>query len=475
MSENITQRIARNFSWLIVGTTISGLANFALVMYLARVLGVAAFGILNFVLAFLSYLILFVDSGLSLLGTREIARRREAAGSLAVNILLVRFIIAVVVFALAVLLVILTPQSWEIKGLFILAFLFVFGRSLNTDWAFQGLETMKYIAWHRVLFSLSVLTLTAIFVHGPADLLLVPLMKFIPSLVLAGLFVLLIINVSPKDQPIGLTPKKWLHYWWQAVPLGASMILIQVYTNLDTIMLGFMDSAEVVGYYNAAYQVFFVLVGLFSLWQSTAIPVSTTNLAKDKNLAAGFITKYFRLTMLVVFPLVMGTFIAAPLIIKLLFGAAYQPASLALQLLIWILIPIAVGSTYGILILVPAGLYNQFLAAVMVGALVNVVLNFLLIPPYSFIGAAIATIMAEISAGTIALYFAGKVLKTSLMPFFVRPFLVTILAAAFAWVVARACNIQSTAWQSVVTMFIFALTYVAISSYREYGFIRDFI
>ena len=153
METSVTKRMAKNFSWLSIGDIVGRGLNFLAILYIARVLGVVAFGLLNFAQAFQAYLLIIVDSGLSILATREIAKSKEKAGAISINIMAVRLIIALMVFALAVFILYFVPLSWEMRWLFIGTFLYVFYHAINSDWAFQGLEKMEYVAVSKILYS----------------------------------------------------------------------------------------------------------------------------------------------------------------------------------------------------------------------------------------------------------------------------------------------------------------------------------
>ena len=73
MTPSVTKTMARNFSWLTISQVVGRGLNFLALVYIARVLGAASFGLLSFVQAFVAYLILLVDVGLSTYGTKTIA------------------------------------------------------------------------------------------------------------------------------------------------------------------------------------------------------------------------------------------------------------------------------------------------------------------------------------------------------------------------------------------------------------------
>jgi len=415
MAESATKRVAKNISWLTAGNLASGLANFLAVIYVARVLGAADFGQLQFAMAFLSYLALLVDSGLSMFGMREIARSRQRAGSISLNLFLLRFAIALFVYLAAAAALFVVPLPAALRWLFLTVFLLLFNRALNADWVFQGLERMEFIGLAKFTAAAGSLVLIFLLVRSPADLLRVPLVQAVSGILVSAMVVGLLFQRLARSALSELSVSEWPRYLIAALPLGASLIMIQIYNNLDTIMLGFMSSREVVGYYNAAYQVFYVFVGLFYIWLSVAMPVMNRRFKDDLAGAERFITKYARLTALGFVPLIVLTFITAGPLIRLVFGAAYAPASAALAILIWNLFSVVFGSIFGALILIPAGRFNRYFYAVLAGAAVNFVFNFILIPPFSFYGAALATLLAEGTAASLLLFYAREVITLSVI------------------------------------------------------------
>jgi len=406
---NITRKqIAKNFSWLLAGNAASGLLNFFAIIYIARVLGATAFGLVQFAQAFLLYLVIIVDAGLSTYGTREIAREPGQAGQVSSNILLLRLLIAFLTFALSLLVCLFLPIPGTLRLLFIITFLLVFYRAFSIDWVFQGLEKMEYVAASKFLFAAASFGLIVALVKRPEHLLAVPLIQLFVGFVLAVFMVFVLFKFFVVFDRKLVAPRNWLNIFWLAIPLGLSTLLMQIYDNLDTIMLGFMDKPATVGIYSAAYRIFYIFAGVLSLWLATLLPVVCRKISDNKADAGLFQKKIFRLTLLCVVPVTILAYFIAPFLIGLFFGQGYGEASLALRWLIWALIPLAINGIYGGLVLIPAGRFNHFLAAAGAGALINVVMNFILIPCFSFVGAAIATVVAQGVAALIAFYFSRE-------------------------------------------------------------------
>ncbi|MFA5876407.1 MAG: flippase [Candidatus Margulisiibacteriota bacterium] len=471
---SVTKRMAKNFSWLLVGGVVSGGLNFLLAIYIARVLGAASFGLLNFALAFLSYLLLIVDAGLSLFGMREIAKNQAAVGRIVLDLLAVRVLVSAISFLALLIIIYWLPVSAEMRLLFVATFLFIFYVALNAEWIFQGLEKMEWMASLKILFSVACFFLVIFLVKRPGDLIRVPLIQFACGMVVATLGLVLLFRFIISAEIRRFNPQTWKTYLVLALPLTASMVLTKIYTNLDTIMLGFMDSAAVVGFYNAAYKIYSIFIAVFGVWQAAAIPVATNRIHSDPARARVFIEKFTRLTLLVTIPFIILVFLLAPLLVSVIFGEDYAPATLALRILIWNLLPIVIGSVCGMLVLVPAGRFNWFLIGAGAGAVINVVLNFLLIPRYSLAGAAVATICAETAGALSAFYFMRKVLKLEIIKFILKPLWLTALALIVFALVYWAGVALPIYVRWFVSAIGFVVIYAILLLWTEKNFIFEF-
>lgn len=475
MEQSVTKRIAKNFSWLMAGNIISGGANFLLIVYVSRVLGVVAFGLWQFAQAFLMYLVLLVDSGFSVFGTREIAKEKNKAGIISLNIFAIRLLIGIIAFIISLAILYSVPISSEIRSLFVFTFLLLFYRALNADWVFQGLGKMEFIALARVLFSVFSFLLIILLVKSSNDLLKVPFVQFalgvLVSIILLWVLFRYFLSVSLSD----LIPRYWRGYFLQAIPLCGSIVLMQIYNNLDTIMLGFMKGAAVVGYYTAAYRIFYIFAGIFSLWLATALPVVSKRIHEDKTKTEIFLEKYMRLTMLIIIPTTVFVFFASSLIINLFFGAEYKTASIALMVLIWALLPLAIANIYGLLILIPAGYFKGFFWSVGAGALVNVILNFVLIPTFSYVGAAIATILAQIFAGLVAFFLSRKTLQLALAKHLIKPLAISFVALIFSFAIYFALFSASMFIRQLIGCSVFALICMVVAFLVEREFLLSFV
>lgn len=475
MKPSATKRIAKNFSWLFSGEIISKGFMFFVYVYLARGLGAVAFGLLNFALAFLMYLNLIVDFGLSLYGKREIAKDKDKISQIAINVFSIKFLLAFVVFVVAVLIVLLTVDSLEMKLLFIGTFLLVFYHALEAGWVFQGLEKMEFSGLIRMAFSGISLILVLFFIKSAADLVKVPYLMFISGITVASVFLYIFFKYFASFRLKHFSPSQWKQLLFGAIPLGFSAVFVQIYYNMDTIMIGIMKTPEMVGLYNAAYRLFLGIMLLLGLWQATVFPVVTRRLNTNREKAIKFLKKYIKLVLLVCIPIVFLTTLIAPLIIRVFFGYNYFGSSIALQILIWNMLAIAISGTYGTLVLIPLGKTKEVLWAVGSGALINIILNFILIPPYNFVGAAIATLITELFVAGVLFFFAYQQLPIGFISSVTKPLLASLCSLLPGLLIMRYIEF-SFAYKFFLTGIIFIAVYlVIILLMGEKSFLMSFV
>lgn len=469
-----TKRIAKNFSWLLTGNGTAGVLNTLIVIYIARVLGASAYGQLQFAMAFMIYLVLIVDSGLSILGTREIVLKKNQAGAISTNIMCLRVIIAFIVYLISAALLYILPLSSGTRFLFLAVFLMVLYRALNADWIFQGLEKMEYMGIARALFSALSFLLIYFTVKGPSELIYVPLIQCFSGFLITVVFLVLLYRRLIKFELSDIKPYQWPSIYFIALPLAASTILTLIYDNIDKIMLGLMTQPSIVGYYDAAYRIYYVLCGIFSIWILTAIPIATKKIGENPIMAKVFLDKFFKLTMLFFIPVTILVFLTASLIVNAAFGKEYLLSIIALQVLIWAVIPMAITNIYGALILIPAGHFKQFFWVVAAGAGVNILLNLALIPQISYIGSAAATVAANGLASLMAFYFSRKIVRLKLIDSLISPLRISISAIVVFGLVFWVFRFSGINIQLIFGGFAFIVTALAMLLISENKFIFSF-
>lgn len=391
--------IAKNFSWLALGEGTGMFLFYVTNIYIARVLSIEMFGNISFAFAMIPLLMLFTDMGLSLYGIREIAKRPDSFLDISKRILPLRLTLSVIVFILSSLLVVLFSPDLNISVILITAFLYIIPYSISLDWAFKGSEKMRYSALWLFSQNFIFLLLVILFIKSTEQA------TFIPLLRLIGIFgaSVALIRIGFKSWHINMNFK--INYWKDLLKSStafmASVLGGAIFLNLDSILLGIMDSSHAVGIYSAAFRIFNIFFGIIFAFVLAHAP----EFSRLKNQTVISYTDLFsKRVHLVTFLPTLFLLIFPDEIILTLYGLEYQEASLVLRMLGVALFFQYLSNIY-LTPLLFSGKERSYLIAIYTAVIINAFTNILLIPTLSFKGAAIAAII-----GNGMLYLSGLII-----------------------------------------------------------------
>ena len=394
--------IAKNTSVLLVTQVVSYLLAFFYMMYTARYLGAAGFGILSFALAFTGIFSIFADLGLSTLTAREVARDKSLTSKYLVNVSLMRIILSTITFGLIALTINLMGYPEEtIKVVYLLGLYVIFTAFTQMFYSvFQAYERMEYQGIGQMLNAALILG-GVIFAmkHGFSVIGLASL--FLISSVIVSGYSFTVVKLKFYN-PASVSATKITGFDWsfwkptikEALPFGLSVVFSTVFIWIDSVMLSVMKGDAVVGWYNASYRI--VLVSLFIpiAFNAAIFPILSRFYISSRESLKLIYEKYFKYMIILGVPIGVGTTLLAGRFILLIFGMEYANSILPLQILIWY--PVLVFATSPFCRLFES-LNRQMVITRITGicAVINVLLNLILIPSYSLIGASIATVFTE--------------------------------------------------------------------------------
>ena len=385
--------LAKNFVLLGIGEFASKVCSFVAFAYLARVLGPGEFGQLEFALALIFFFTLLVDCGLGSYGAREIAKDESAVGRLATHILVVRWLLGVIAFAILIILVAFLDKPWPVERLILLYGLTLLAQPALLPWVFQGRDLMGYVALASAirwgLFAAGVL----LFVRNPETIWIVPVVEG-AALLCVVIYYFLVFTKHFGSLGKQIDYRYALSMFRQAWPIGASELVWALKIYFATVLLGMFVNGPEVGWFAAAHRLVVSLHAFVWLYFFNLLPSIARGSGGSFETLQHLLRGSLQITgWLGVFVAAVGTVLAKPILTSV-YGMQYQSAIAAFQVLIW-LIPLALVSghfRYTLIAYNKQGL--EFVTAACGGAL-NVFLNLILIGAYGIIGAAISLIAAE--------------------------------------------------------------------------------
>ena len=415
------RRAAKNFLSLSIAQLVSQAVLFLTIIYIARTLGADGFGKIAFAQAVILYFSLIANLGLSTLGIREVARNRNNVDSYVGNILSLRLLLTALSFLLLLVFIAVIGKSPEEKSLLILFGLSLFSSALWLGWLFQAVEKMGFIAWARVLDKIFYGALVILLIKDSRQLLTVPWLYVGGSFLATGFLFYIFIRKFGRPR-LRFDFPFWKKMIKRALPMGAAFIMIQIYYNFDTVMLGFMKSNETVGWYNAAYKIVLFVWAFIPIFINVIFPLMSKYYQQSRRKLRLLIFSATKLMSSIALPLGVGGTILARPIMSFLYGDKYMNGVVAFQILIWTVTIISVRCTYEQSFLA-CDKEKRYLLGVMVGASTNIVLNLILIPYFGLKGAAIATVVSELVFSAYMLAYFQIVRRMAILKHLIKPFL----------------------------------------------------
>ena len=365
--------------------------------YVSRILLPEGTGKVSFAASVVNYFLLLAQLGIPTYGIRACAKVRdnkEALNKTVQEIFVISIIMCIVSYVLFFIAVFSVPRLWQEKELMLVTSASILFTTLGVEWFFKAIELYSYITWRSITFKCISLGAMFLLVHEQQDYIIygaVSIFASSASNILNFVYIQKFINLKKRCKlELRIHMKPILVFF-------AMSCATTVYLNMDTTMLGFIKTDTDVGYYNAAVKIKNMLVGIVTSLGAVLLPRVTVYLEKkeqkrfeDLSVKAIQFVLFSSIPMLVYF-----TLFAEPSML-LLSGKEYERAILPMQIMLPTLLFIGLTNIMGIQILVPMGKESKVLASVIAGAVVDLVLNMILIPRYSVSGAAIGTVTAEV-------------------------------------------------------------------------------
>ena len=409
------RRVLGNFFSLSIVQFANYLAPVITLPYLFRVLGLEKYGLTELARAISVYFLMLTDYGFSLSATQEIAVHRDdprKVSEVFSAVLLLKFLLLVLSFALLSLLVLAVPRLRADWPVYYLSFGNVIGMWLFPIWLFQGLERMKYIPMLSVTAKTLYVLLVLGLIHGPADYLYAPLLQSASAILigLAGLILALCkFRVRFRIPGISVLKYEFVNGWH----LFLSKTAITFYTATNVVILGLFTDNTFVAYYAAGDKIVRALTDGLHIPLSQAIFPHIGRLASQSPPAAlRFAARVAKLLSLATLTISAGTFFAAPYIARVVLGHNAGGSVPVIRILSLLPLVVGLSNIFGTQIMVNFGL-KKLLARILAAAgLLNLLIALLLAASLKHIGVALAALTTETFA-TVTMYWALR--RTGLM------------------------------------------------------------
>ena len=458
--ENKIHSVKYNFIMNFILTASSFLFPLITFPYVSRVLLAEGNGKVAFAISVANYFMMVASLGIPTYGVRACAKVRdnkEELSKTAQEILLINLVATVLVTATYIVCIFVVPRFAQDKRLFLICGVNIVLNMFGANWIYQALEQYDYITARSIFFKAISVVLMFALVHQQSDYRIYAAITVLSSV---GSNVMNFIRLRKI-----ITFHKFKHYEFKKhlkpiFILFAQSVTVSIYTNLDTVMLGFMKTDRDVGLYNAAVKIKNVLLSVVSSLGSVLLPRMSYYVkqgSKDKFI--GLMAKALNAVLFMGMPLVTYFVFESKDAILFLAGKDYLGAIAAMQVITFAIIPNGLTGVLGVQVLTPLDKERYVLYSVIVGAVSDFVLNLIMIPVWGAAGAALATTIAEFLVLIAQLIFAKQYVAEVRKDVHVFKYLVFALIALVPTIFVSRVNISSSFIRLVITALVYFIVY----------------
>lgn len=386
--------------------------------YSSRVLGPEGTGIVQYIQSFVSYFTMFAMLGIGTYGLRECAKVRDdkiALTKLSKEIFLINIVSTFISYCLFFLSIFIFKDLKQYKNILFVTSINIFFNTIGINWLFGAVEDYLYITIRSIIFPIFGLILLFVLVKDKNDIFEYAFLTVFTSV---GSNVL---NLFYSRKYINFFHKTKIEIKKHIKPifiLFGNVIAVNIYSVLDSIMLGKMSGVEQVGIYNAATKINRIVISLVKAIGSVITPRMSNYVENDKNSYDKLLITTCDIYCMFSIPCVVGLYFLAKPIINLFCGSEFEGSIIVMQIISLIIFFTSLGGFFMDQIFIPKRKDKYTLIAVTFGAISNLILNIIFIPKYQALGAAIATVISEFLVSFVSFILSIVLLKKKILMLF---------------------------------------------------------
>lgn len=400
--------LRRNLIFSSILTVSNFLFPFLVYPYVARVLGPNNIGICNFVDSIINYAMLISMMGITIIGTRNIAKAKDNQVELNKTFTAMFFLAGCFTVISTLILIFVTyfvEALASYKSLLLIGIIKLWSNFLLIEWLYKGLEDFRYITVRTIAVKLLFVVSVFVFIHTANDYIIY--------------FLLLCLMVALNAAYNCYRASRLIHFsfdWTYIraffasfIMLGIYLLLNSMYTTFNVTYLGLVSGDVEVGYYTTATKIFKIILAFYTAYTTVLLPRASSLLAQGKeNEFKNLVKISVNGMMMISVPIALFCMLFSPGIVLLIAGEAYQGAILPMVIVMPLMFIIGYEQILVVQILTPRANDRVILFNSIIGATVGILGNILIVNYFQCVGSAIVWILAEIAVLLSSQYFVKK-------------------------------------------------------------------
>lgn len=384
-------------------------------VYLSHVLMATGIGKVSTAQNIAQYFVLLAPLGIANYGTREIAKirnNRMETERLFTELFSINFCSTLGCSIVYYNMILFSNYFTGERGLYLVAGLPIIFNLINVEWFYQGHEDYVYIAIRSVLVKMASLIAIILFVKSADDYIIYAL---IYTLGIAGNYIFNITNLFKRGVRFNFKNLLIPRHFKPIVILLCSNIAIELYTLLDTTMLGVLCTDEVVGYYTNSIKLVKIIVALIAAIGSVLLP--RLSYYKNQGMMEAcnqLISNITKIMLFFAIPCGLGVTLLADKLVLVMFGETFMPAATTIRIATILIYVLGFSNLFGTQVLLTFNQEKKLLMCTCMGAISNILMNSILIPNLQHNGAVIASVISESLVTFLTIIFSRKYINISI-------------------------------------------------------------
>ncbi len=405
----------KNFLYNILYQALAIVFPLIITPYISRILGVENIGIYSYTYSIVCYFMLFALLGINNYGTREISKAIDKSQKFT-SIYLLQLILSFISIILYIIFIFVADNEYKlvltIQGIFLLSVIF------DINWFFFGIEEFKLAISRNIIIKILSTISIFILVKTENDLILYIIIMSVSTFI-SQIYMWLhlkryikFVKVNLFDIYIHLKP---------VLILFIPTIAYSIYRIMDKIMIGSITTTIDLSNYDSAEKIVTIPIMIVVAIGTVMLPYMSKVSKKELKEK---ITQNFKMTFTFVLPLAFGLFVIANDFTIVFFGPEFTKTADIIRLIIPTILFSAIASTVRNSYLIPHNKETIYVTATIIGAVINLILNLILINLYGVYGACIGTLSTE---AVIMLYQTIKTRKEVNYKKMLKDLIITII------------------------------------------------
>ncbi len=402
MKSNIKANYLYNLTYQIVALVVPLITA----PYVSRILTSEGIGINSYVNSIATYFVVFANLGSAMYATRNIGINQDNVkirSQVFFNTIAFRVLTTVIAVTLYAFLIKFSSPSNKI--IYYIYILYLLNVTFDISWFFQGIEEFKFVVFRNIIIKLLNVVFIFTFVRKSSDLAIYVFgycgFTLLGSILLwfhLPKFIKKVERINPFE---GLK---------EMIQLFLPTLAIQVYTVLDKSMIGSItDDMVQSGAYDRSEMIVRMCLTVLSSLSAVMIP----RMAKlysdgDNTEVLNYIYKSFRYTWFVSIPIIGGLFAVSDVFVPVFLGPGYELAIIIMPIMSFICLFSGISNVLGTQFLIPIKKQNKYTFSVVSAAVLNFIMNCILIKNFGALGATIASVASECLEAFILIFLSKK-------------------------------------------------------------------